>query len=158
MNFYYLRIEGFVKSGLADRKDWGSGPWDGEPDYKYWMSHGLDCVIARNHFGSWCGYVGVGYDHPCYNENYEDVVNRGVQVHGGITYSDVSRNDEIRPIPIAGKVVWWIGFDCNHFRDSSPGLPSIPGLPKMTGKSYKTMQYIIDQADSLAKQLRALQP
>jgi len=161
MDFYYLRNDGFIKSGLVNRKGWDSGLWDSEPDYKYWMSHGFDCVILRNEFGSWCGYVGVGSGHPCYEEYYQDIDQHGLQVHGGITYADSSMDDPIREIPIAGKTVWWIGFSCNGFRDTNPGFPKLPGIPSappIPGQSYKTMQYIIDQADSLAKQLRVLQP
>lgn len=161
MNFYYLRSDAFAKSDLVNREDWESGPWDGEPDYKYWMNHGLDCVIVRNGFGSWCGYVGVGSGHPCYQEYYQDIGNHGIHAHGGITYADSSIDDPVRAIPIAGKVVWWIGFSCNSLRDVSPGFLKFPGLPPMPpipGQSYKTVQYITDETNSLAEQLRALQP
>jgi hypothetical protein len=39
-------------------------PWDSEPDSLDFESDGLPCVMRRNHVGVWCGYVGIGQDHP----------------------------------------------------------------------------------------------
>ena len=44
------------------------GPWDNEPDKIQWVDEttGLDCLMVRNWWGSWCGYVGVPEGHPLY--------------------------------------------------------------------------------------------
>ena len=39
-------------------------PWETEPDSLEFEAEGLRCVMLRNHFGIWCGYVGVDRDHP----------------------------------------------------------------------------------------------
>jgi hypothetical protein len=39
-------------------------PWDSEPDTVDFEAEGLPCAMRRNGHGVWCGYVGVGADHP----------------------------------------------------------------------------------------------
>jgi len=67
-------------------EDWGEGPWNNEPDRDVWVDPitDLDCLINRGPSGAWCGYVGVGPDHPLHGVQYDDV---DVDVHGGLTYS-----------------------------------------------------------------------
>lgn len=67
--------------------------------------------------GAWCGYVGVTRKHPAFGRFYDDI--HGVQVHGGITYSDYTH--------MGGHLcherrLWWLGFDMGHANDYIPGL------------------------------------
>jgi hypothetical protein len=57
---------------FLERKDWSAGPWDNEPDKVQWTDEQTDlpCLAVRNHLGGWCGYVGVGPDHPFYGVEY----------------------------------------------------------------------------------------
>jgi hypothetical protein len=49
----------------VERESWGSGPWDDEPDRAEWEYLGYACLAVRNaRFDIWCGYLGVGPDHP----------------------------------------------------------------------------------------------
>ena len=41
-------------------------PWETEPDSLEFEAEGLPCVMLRNHYGIWCGYVGVDREHPLY--------------------------------------------------------------------------------------------
>ena len=42
-------------------------PWETEPDSLDFEAEGLPCAIRRiNRFGTWCGYVGVGPEHPLF--------------------------------------------------------------------------------------------
>lgn len=41
-------------------------PWETEPDSLEFEAEGLPCVMLRNHYGIWCGYVSVGEDHPLF--------------------------------------------------------------------------------------------
>ena len=42
-------------------------PWETEPDSLDFEAEGLPCVMRRNPgWGTWCGYVGVGPEHPLY--------------------------------------------------------------------------------------------
>lgn len=56
---------------------WASlpGPWNTEPNQWAGMLHGLRCVAHRDpYFGSWCGYAGIGPDHPLFGFQYADEV------------------------------------------------------------------------------------
>jgi hypothetical protein len=43
-----------------------SGPWDTEPDTLDFEAEGLPCAMRRNHHRVWCGYVGIGPEHPLF--------------------------------------------------------------------------------------------
>lgn len=57
-----------------DKKAWGHGPWQDEPDKISWVDEatGLDCLIVRNHGGALCGYVGVPETHPLFGLGYNE--------------------------------------------------------------------------------------
>ena len=40
--------------------------WETEPTELDFTADGLPCAMRRNHYGIWCGYVGVGPEHPLY--------------------------------------------------------------------------------------------
>ena len=153
----------------------GDGPWEGEPDKVQWIDPetGLDCLIVRNHFGSLCGYVGVPAGHPAYRQGYDDVE---VSVHGGLTFDGFCADEEtergICHIPGEGRdpKVWWLGFDCGHFNDVSPGMEyldrhlsrldvDIPERPKEVWEfqTYKDLEYVVNEVEQLAKQLKEQQ-
>ena len=70
------------------RPIWPAGPWDREPfDYVYWQQDGYDCLLTRNRMGAWCGYVGVGSEHPWYSVGYSSCV-RG--------HRDKTQKEELR--------------------------------------------------------------
>jgi hypothetical protein len=41
-------------------------PWESEPDELDFEAEGLPCAMRRGAGGAWCGYVGVGPDHPLF--------------------------------------------------------------------------------------------
>ena len=46
-------------------------PWKTEPDSLDFEAEGLPCAMRRNdRFGTWCGYVGVGAEHPLFGLPY----------------------------------------------------------------------------------------
>jgi len=112
-----------------DKSEWERGPWDNEPDKAYWVDPetDFDCLIVRNKSGgNLCGYVGVPEGHELYEQDYSK--NYHLECHGGLTFSGhcVETNDESRYIchpKISGRPekVWWLGFDCAHSKDISPG-------------------------------------
>lgn len=53
-----------------DKKSWGPGPWQMEPDRKEWRYKGLPCLALRGPVGAWCGYVGVSEGHALYGIRY----------------------------------------------------------------------------------------
>lgn len=161
------------------------GPWDSEPDKIQWVDPdtGLDCLMVRNHFHSWCGYVGVPEGHVAYKADYDEVP---VSVHGGLTYGDVCMASDEEDGPSAGichvpepgrpEHVYWLGFDCGHAFDFQPGLHAMerrvmPDLLSKYGKTdydheaamshkdewhvekYRTMDYVRTEVCGLAAQL-----
>lgn len=152
-----------------DKKDrFPPGPWQDEHDKVVWVDEktGLDCMVRRNHFGVWCGYVGVGPDHPLHKEPYQKWDQPGywsddVEVHGGLTFADSCQEGNeatgICHIPQEGRPhdVWWFGFDCGHAFDLSPGMLKYD-LPPFDYEVYRTEEYAISETSRLAKQIAAL--
>ena len=146
-------------------KRWGDGPWVDEPDKVQWQDKatGLPCLARRGQFGGLCGYVGVSPGHPAYGKRYNDVY---VDVHGGLTYAAKCSHGEedksICHIPGDGEPddVWWLGFDCGHYMDFSPGLVPVDhptlGLGKLSSfekLEYRTLDFVQNECRRLAKQL-----
>lgn len=128
---------------------WPRGVWDNEPDRKQWEDKetGLPCLIVRNEMGNLCGYVGVPQGHPYFEKNYDDIM-RPIDVHGGLTYSNHCHG-RICHIVSGEDKVWWLGFDCGHCDDLSPGLNFHLG-----GSSYRDMDYVTNECTELARQLK----
>lgn len=85
------------------------------------------------------GYVGVGIDHPLYQQEYNDAgfgraePERYLEVHGGLTFSGKMEDSDL----------WWFGFDTNHCND---------------GPHTKNEQYVSEQCEELARQLAEYMP
>lgn len=121
-------------------------PWKTEPDRVEWIDEatGLLCLMVRvPDFGSWCGYVGVPYEHPWYGRHYSKVGD--LDVHGGLTFSDRSTD---RVFHSEAANVWWLGFDCAHAFDLVPYLNLGPGV-------YRDLAYVRAEVVKLARQIRA---
>jgi hypothetical protein len=145
-----------------DKRSWGPGPWQGEPDKKQWQDEttGYPCLIVRNSAGALCGYVGVRKSHPNYEQGYEEPE---VYVHGGLTFADRCQQEQHDCEGICHKVakgedddVWWFGFDCLHAGDSSP--PVHDGRSHFNYGEYRDFAYVTSEVASLVDQLKALEP
>lgn len=54
-----------------DKKEWGHGPWENEPDRLEWEHAGLPCLMVRQpSLGHWCGYAAVPLGHPFHGVEY----------------------------------------------------------------------------------------
>jgi len=54
---------------VYDKRDWGAGIWQHEPDKRQWQDEvtGLACLTVRSPVtGSLCGYIGVNPEHPAH--------------------------------------------------------------------------------------------
>ena len=154
-------IESSVQSWtFRNRSDWGKGPWNDENiDKKVWVdkSTGLDCMIHRNHSGSWCGYAAVKPGHPLYGRdynNYEDLIDLH-EVHGGLTFSGGCHGMNEDGSGIChpaddGQHVWWFGFDCSHCFDLSP-----INYGGGADSDYRDESYVTEQVTLLAKLIAA---
>jgi len=152
---------------FTDKSDWGDGPWQNEPDKIQWLDEatGLPCLIVRGPQGSLCGYVGVSEGHPSFQSRISDV---DVEVHGGLTFADFCSTDPRHEQGICHVVepgendrVWWLGFDCAHAWDLSPGMNArmrdirlrIPD-PHDRQEVYRDIEYVKQQTRELAAQLK----
>jgi hypothetical protein len=151
-----------------DKSGWPRGEWDHEPDKVQWIDEatGLDCLAVRQpRLGHWCGYVGLPPGHGCHGEDEGTVCVAGdggpdhPDVHGGLTYASACQegDDEssgICHVPAPGRPadVWWLGFDCAHSGDFSPGAFRVDGSPYDHG-TYCDLGYVRWQVKRLAGQL-----
>lgn len=156
-----------------DKTEWERGEWDGEPDKVQWPDEatGLPCIAKRHPTsGHWCGYVGVPEGHSAFGKGFEDVTVKDDEgadaypdVHGGLTYADRCDNREneaegVCHVPDPGEPeMWWLGFDCAHSGDVSPGnirRYAEMGLGRLTHyESYKRLGYVKQECAKLASQL-----
>ena len=141
----------------ADRSNWRTGgAWEDEPDKVVWVDDatGLDCMARRGPVGAWCGYVGVTEVHPWHGQEdtWEDHL-VDLDVHGGITFAAACHEDGdpetgICHLSDTGPV-WWFGFDTAHAYDAWP----MNGPGPIEGDEYRTLPYIVEQVQGLARQL-----
>lgn len=141
-----------------DKSKWPRGEWDNEPDKAQWKDEetGLPCLAVRNRGGAWCGYVGLDESHPEFDKYYGDVL---VTCHGGLTFGGFCQQAEdesvgICHLPSPGEPdrVYWVGFDCAHHGDFSPGYES----RLQYYEEYRNFAYVKEEVRILAKQLKAL--
>lgn len=155
----------------VDKTAWGEGEWLTEPDKVQWQDKetGLPCIAKRNeHFGFWCGYVGVTRGHHAYGKHYDEV---NVVAHGGLTFADRCQPHEDTEQGEAHAIchvvqdgenddVWWLGFDCGHYMDDMPGtratLNALGGeVIRSDFGVYRTISYVEAEIKHLAAQLHA---
>lgn len=170
----------------VDKTGWGEGPWQTEPDRIEWTDEetGYECGIVRHpRHGQLNGYVGLPFDHPAWGLHYDNATFFDVEVHGGLTYADqyppvIDRSDPktgLGPLPEPdGR--WWLGFDCGHYTDVSPGMEALlrslghepfegfPALENLLSDAahdiymprYKPVPYVRAEVTALAGQLAAV--
>lgn len=146
---------------VVDKAEWERGPWDDEPDKVQWQDEatGLPCLIVRGPVGSWCGYVGVPEGHPWHGKGYDQCDD--VDVHGGLTFasscSEGPAEQSICHVPAPGEAdnVWWLGFDCAHCMDMSPGMTAYRAvLPRLRNPgTYRDSKYVTEEVRTLAAQV-----
>jgi hypothetical protein len=158
------------------------GPWNHEPSKIQWVDKatGLPCLIVRSpHLGHLCGYAGVYLGHPLHGVQADKTPD--LSVHGGVTFAagcahgkDESQGICHIPEPGTSDDVWWIGFDCAHLGDLSPGMlrfrrmmtPNYvikdlvgdvsDALENLYHDTYRDVPYVRDQVTHLAHQLKEL--
>jgi hypothetical protein len=158
----------------VDKSKWARGPWDAEPDKRQWKDEatGLPCLIVRNQSGgNLCGYVGVPPGHPWHGKRYQDIEDN-VKVHGGLTFSDrCAPKAEADPSRYVCHIAepgdpepWWLGFDCAHAWDQSPGIDALLAsrpdghLFRDHDKSYRDFDYVTREVERLAQQAAEVTP
>jgi len=122
-------------------------PWETEPDNLDFEADGLRCVMRRNSFGIWCGYVGVGEDHPWFGLPSNTLIkptpdmleNRSLDDMGVFnlfiaSFSNKDPSDELEiasALRVHGGIsfsdfmddgLFYYGFDCGHAGDFAPEM------------------------------------
>lgn len=75
-------------------------------DYEY--------LITFTIYGNRCGYVAIPPSHPLYKYHNPEYNFPNLEVHGGVTFFEDARFDDITGIKCTDK---WIGFDAAHCYD-----------------------------------------
>lgn len=150
---------------FVDKSTWPRGPWDDEPDRLEWRTPaapGFACLIVRGRVGALCGYVGVPPGHPAHGQDRDGAVLHDVFVHGGLTFAGPCQteghaDERICHVPEPGESddVWWLGFDCAHAGDISPGL-GIGRAGIFPGDVYRDVAYVRAEVVGLALQLATM--
>lgn len=141
------------ESNIVDRTGWPKGPWDNEPDRITWLIEEPDgwsfsCLLLRQETGHLCGYISIPWGHPLNPDAGLPCFDLGLDVHGGITYSERRAPDD--PIEAEGTDRWhWFGFDCNHLNDYAPGEL----ISRDRYKVYRDVDYVQNEVLKLATQL-----
>lgn len=128
-----------------------------EGNEKRFTYKGYDCLILRPHAvdGSssnfhLCGYVKIPEGHWAEKKSYTYINNELPKgVHGGITLSADYKD------LFGGS--WAIGFDCAHCFDISNPI-DLKHEYRIGQSSYKDMQYVEKELQSLVDQLQEVNP
>jgi hypothetical protein len=135
-------------------------PWHTEQDRVQWRDEatGFELLVKRaKTTGALCGYVGVPPGHPWHGKDYDSI---DAEVHGGVTYSEACDGDQehgICHVPRPGEPehLWWIGFDCAHLGDFTPGTAAhYPDIGSLNNGVYRDMAYVRGQCIRLARQAK----
>jgi hypothetical protein len=121
--------------------------WETEPDFKEGKYLGYSYNIKRHpEMKHLCGYVVVPKSHMLYRD--ENVCERIINCHGGITYTGID----------TGK--WAIGFDCAHSGDKSPSLAHFlknsPYDNPYDSGVYRNIEYVERECYDIIVQLKQL--
>lgn len=139
--------------------------WEQEENEYEFVSHGYDCYIWRNpELKFLCGYVRLPDGHPALQFTCDkptglsgmeyDYNKLDVNIHGGVTFFghlNVQKKDGV-----------WVGFDCGHAYDYTPGFAEILkkiGSNRVWGldEIYRNVDYVKDECSELARQLKEME-
>lgn len=175
-----IRPEQVLK--IPERRPYGEGPWENEPDRVAWTDaiSDLACLILRQEDGTLAGYVAIGSSHPLWGYEHDAIpVELGITPHQGIDYSALC--DQYGPSELQichvghGRRVrqttpsvedsdaagapdaWWFGFACDKVGDFLPKGYSNNDKNREHGpRRYRDIGYVADQVVQLAGKLSAL--
>lgn len=107
-----------------------------------WLPREVEGLSFKMDFGWGNGYVLIPEDHGLYKYHY-DIINKYVDVHGGLTYSDLVDEKMIKLFNLEEEDLnkWMVGFDTCHWEDTLLRWPK---------------EEVQRETDNLAKQLDLL--
>lgn len=128
-------------------KNWGKGEWNYELDLIEWIDDytGYECRVRRNkHAGFLTGTVVIPESNRFYGINYDNHDELEFSAHTGINITGFSKDGKYR-----------VGFRCNQGFDVVPHKKMLLYLDG--NESYKNIDYVKKETESLAKQIYELQ-
>ena len=126
-------------------------PWETEPDLLDFVDEdtGYKCFIQRHQeLKHLCGYVELPKKHKLYGSFSEENF-YNIEVHGGVTYTGKREFEQQNYI-----ADYVLGFDCGHAGDL---VPYLYNRNPLIGGSYKDIEYVTNECQKLAKQLKDLE-
>jgi hypothetical protein len=147
-----------IRFNLYDKTEWEDGPWKQEVDFQAWIDEGTmyPCIVRRNLFGAWVGYVGIDHLHPLYGTSSEAEEFQYIETHNGSpTFAHWQVDDNLYFNPPIKR--FYIGLDCMHDDDYIPWLDKPKkGRRKKnapTPDQYRDFYYITATIEHLAYQI-----
>lgn len=158
-------------------------PWDAEPNQLDFEADGLPCAMRRGWSGVWCGYVGIGQDHPWFGLSHNTLIKPTRAMLDNRTFDDTGVFDlfmasisgknphEELEIAMALRVHGGITYSADHIVE--PEVPAgffwygfdcghagdyMPAMARrfpglMDGAVYRDQQFVVSECQSLAAQL-----
>jgi hypothetical protein len=143
-------------------------PWETEPDHLAFEADSLPCVMWRNHYRAWCGYVGVGAGHPLFGLPMNHPLKlppswfEGRKLDQSVGPIDLFAHilsganaiDDACPISLAFQVHGGVSYADDHVPDHEPDgrwwfgfdcghagdfLPGVPNINKMMTEMVESM-------------------
>ena len=149
-------------------------PWENEPDSLDFDAEGLPCAMRRDGHGVWCGYVGVGPDHPLYGLPTNHLLKlpdswfegrRGLEGTGSIDLFmhaiSGKWKEDVYPISIAFQVHGGVNYAREHVPDREPdgrwwfGFDCGHAGDYMPTKSETVERMMGEMVDSMPEHVRA---
>jgi hypothetical protein len=146
---------------FIEKDDWGDGPWTTEPDGQDWLDCETfyACVLRRNLFGAWTGYVGVDTGHPLYEVSKDAQEFEFVDIHNGVKFTIFAPDLDSSFHPLQSR--WWVGFECTGQEDLLPvqlKMAEMKMAVVLAGAVYRDLHFAQCVVELLAAQLAFFDP
>jgi hypothetical protein len=144
---------------IHDKTKWLKGPWNDEHDYEVWIDDATfyPCLMRRNQFAAWCGFVGVDQTHPLFLIGVDNPIWNSFNIHGEIGFAQFYTEADLEFDPPIKR--WWIGFNTSHKSDFLPNPPKDSSKYSKNTKDitkYKNVEYTKRETLYLASQLKKI--
>jgi hypothetical protein len=138
-------VKKHLYSSTAKLEVFGYGEWVEEPDEARWIYKNTLCKVMRHpQYGHLNGYICLPEKHPWIEKDRAWEIDSGV--HGGITW--LEKEDD---------GYFWVGFDCLHSGDISPGSVALEKrmdfFIKELDKKYSVLKKRLEESRRLSKQI-----
>ena len=141
---------------IHDKSKWLKGPWHQEHDYEVWIDEvtSYPCLMRRNQFATWCGFVGILENHPLFLVPVENMIWDSFNIHGEIGFAQFYKEADLEFDPPVRR--WWVGFNTSHKSDFLPNPPKDDSKYSKNTRDitkYRNIEYTRRETLYLASQL-----